>query len=160
MRARARRTIAVCTSLLYPVLTLRSQPIEYESFFLGRAETRGSSFEPYTLYAGTNSELLSVNRINKNTTHAQLAGCNYTNSVPFSWNYTLPDTGPITGHVDSAGGKTSVYLVTPSASEPYEGAVHCQTGTGLVQIYEALGAAMSQNTPDPGGEQPPNPNAQ
>ena len=140
-------------------LLLTSQLIEYEGFFLGRAETRGTSFEPYTIYAGTNSELLSVNRINYTTTHAQLAGCNDTDSVPYSWNYTFPDAGPVAEHVDSAGGRTSFYVVTITASEPFGDAVYHQKGSGLVQIYEALGAGMLLGTPDLGGEQPPNPNA-
>jgi len=139
-------------------LTLKLPPIEYNAFFLGRAETRGTSVEPYTIYAGTNSDLLSVNRINATTTHAQLVGCNLTNSVPFSWNYTLPKE-PIAGHVDSAGGRTNFYVVTATASEPYGDSVYNLPGTGLVQIYTALGAEMLQDTPDLGGEQPPNPNA-
>lgn len=160
MKARVRRTVAVRPLLLCRAFTLRSRPIEYEAFFLGRIETRGSAFGPYSVYAGTNSDLLSVNRINTTTTNAQLAGCNQTNSVPFSWNYTFPDTRPVAEHVDSAGGKTSFYLVTATTSEPYEDAVYHQTGTGLVQTYEAYGAAMLPKTPDLGGEQPPNPNAQ
>ena len=69
------------------------QNIEYEAFLLACAETRGPSFQPYPIYAGTNSDLLSVNTINSTSTHAKLAGCDYTNSVPFSWNYTLPHAG-------------------------------------------------------------------
>jgi len=132
---------------------------QYEAFFLGRAETRGTSFQPYTIYAGTNSDLLSVSTINSTSTNAQLAGCDYTNSVPFSWNYTFPHTGSIAEHIDSAGGKTSFFVVTVTASEPYRDAVYHQTGTGLIQMYVAPGAAMLQATPDLGGEQPPNPNA-
>ena len=151
------------SSRAYPFVScessLKSHLVEYEGFFLGRAEARGLSFEPYTIYAGTNNELLSVNRINYTTTHAQLAGCNDTNSVPFSWNFTFPDAEPVAEHVDSAGGRTSFYVVTATASEPFGDAVYRQTGTGLVQIYEALGAEMLLDTPDLGGEQPPNPNA-
>ncbi|KAG8221740.1 hypothetical protein J3R82DRAFT_2030 [Butyriboletus roseoflavus] len=132
---------------------------QYEAFFLGSAEIRGTSFEPYTIYAGTNSDILSVNRVDSTTTHAELAGCNHTNSVPFSWNYTFPDTGPVGEHVDSAGGKTSFYLVSATTSGRHDGAVYHQTGTGLVQTYEAPGAAMLPNAPDLGGEQPPNHNA-
>ena len=158
-RVRVLRTVAVRASPSVSVTSNSSHFLEYEAFFLGRAEARGSSSEPYTFYAGTNNALLSFNRINATTTHNQLAGCNLTDSAPFSWNYTLPDTGPVAEHVDSAGGKTSFYLPTATAAEPYMGAIYHQTGTGLIQIYEARGAAMLQNAPDAGGQQPPYPYA-
>ncbi|KAF9218376.1 hypothetical protein BS17DRAFT_823007 [Gyrodon lividus] len=125
----------------------------YNAFFLGRAETRGSSFEPYTFFAGTNSDLLSTHKINSTSTNVQLAGCAHTNDIPFSWNFTIPKA-PIAEHTDSAGGKTSYFIANAVASEPFGSVVYQQSGMGIVQIYEALGAALGQNTPDLGGEQP------
>ena len=61
--------------------------------------------------------------------------------------------------MDSAGGRTTFYIVTATANEPFGDAVYHQTGTGLVQIYEAPGAEILRSTPDLGGEEPPNPNA-
>ncbi|KAH7890316.1 hypothetical protein F5I97DRAFT_1922648 [Phlebopus sp. FC_14] len=132
---------------------------EWNAFFLGRAETRGSSFEPYTFYAGTNvPSLLSATRINSTSTYAQLAGCANTNNVPFTWNYTIAEK-PIAEDFDSAGGKTSFYLATVHAAEPFEKVVYQQSGMGFVQIYEAPGAGAAQKTPSLGGEQPdPNSN--
>ncbi|KAF8552159.1 hypothetical protein OG21DRAFT_1498608 [Imleria badia] len=108
-------------------LKLKPQLIEYEAFFLGRAETRGSSFQPYTIYAGTNSALLSVNKINLlNTGIVRVEGQSFTLSPP-----------------------PPLHLL----------AMPCLPGTGIVQIYEARGEGILQNTSDLSGEQPPNPNA-
>lgn len=152
------QTVAVCAppSVSYTSI-LRSQPTEYEAFFLGRAETRGSSFEPYTLYAGTNSDLLSFNRVNTTITHAQPASCNNTDSVPFSWNCTLPDTGPVAEYVDSAGGKTSIYLVTATTSALQRRHLSPDRDRPCSNIRGSI--TMLQLTPDKDGEQLPNPYA-
>ncbi|KIK91928.1 hypothetical protein PAXRUDRAFT_830427 [Paxillus rubicundulus Ve08.2h10] len=128
---------------------------QYEAFFLGRAETRGSSFEPYTFFAGTNSGLLTTSEINTTSTNAQLAGCAHTNNAPFSWNYTIPNAH-IAEYTDSAGGKTRYYITNAVASDPFANLVSQQNGMGIVEIYEALGAGFEQNIPALGGEQPQN----
>ncbi|KAF9235980.1 hypothetical protein BU15DRAFT_64433 [Melanogaster broomeanus] len=130
----------------------------YEAFFLGRAETRGTSFEPYTFYAGTNNLLLTPQKVNSTSYSDQLAGCAHTNNVPFTWNYTLP-AEPIAYNYDSAGGKTSYFIASGVATEPFGSAVSQQSAMGIVTIYESLGAAFVKNSPDKGGEQPPYPYA-
>ncbi|KIJ64057.1 hypothetical protein HYDPIDRAFT_28948 [Hydnomerulius pinastri MD-312] len=131
---------------------------EYNAFFLGRAENRGPSFEPYTFYAGTNNELLSTHQANSTSISAQLAGCAHTNNVPFSWNFTLPSK-PTAEHIDSAGGKTSYFIASVHAAEPNGNVVEQQSGMGFVQVYESAGAGLTQNIPSLGGEQP-DPDAQ
>jgi len=112
---------------------------EYSAFFLGRAETRGDGYEPYTIYAGTNSDLLTVTNINQTSTEAQLAGCANTSFVPFTWNYSLPS--PTLEQLDSAGGKTA-FIIIPNitAQEPFGTEyVDTQWGMGLVYSYTAPG---------------------
>ncbi|KAG6330179.1 hypothetical protein ID866_8909 [Astraeus odoratus] len=127
---------------------------EYSAFFLGRAEARGTGFEPYTIYAGTNSALLSISQINSTYTQAQLAGCANTNATPFTWNYSLPV--PTLEQTDSSGGKTS-FIVTSDVTvkEPF-GTEHVesQLGTGLAYIYESPEAPFVSELPSQGGEQP------
>lgn len=125
---------------------------EYNAFFLGRAEARGTGFEPYTFYAGTNSNLLSVTQINHTSTEAQLAGCANTNDVPFTWNFTLPL--PILEQFDSAGGKTTFYVFSNiSTAEPFGSEyVSYQGGTGIAYIYQTPGAAVIDKQPSEGGQ--------
>ncbi|KAL4063742.1 hypothetical protein V8B97DRAFT_1864542 [Scleroderma yunnanense] len=110
---------------------------EYSAFFLGRAETPGSGYVPYTIYAGTNSDLLSITNINQTSTEAQLAGCNNTNFVPFTWNYTLPS--PTLEQIDSAGGKMAFIVIgNLTAQEPFGTEyVDTQWGIGLAYSYSA-----------------------
>lgn len=116
---------------------------EYSAFFLGRAETRGNGYEPYTIYAGTNSDLLNVTPINQTSTEAQLVGCANTSFVPFTWKYSLPS--PTVEQVDSAGGKTA-FIVIPNitAQEPFGTQyVDTQWGMGLAYSYTAPGEIQS-----------------
>lgn len=115
---------------------------EYSAFFLGRAEKRGRGYEPYTIYAGTNSDLLTVTDTNTST-EAQLAGCANTSFVPFTWNYTLPS--PTLEQLDSAGGKTA-FIIIPNitAQEPFGTEyVDTQWGMGLAYSYTAPGEIES-----------------
>ncbi|KAN0082943.1 hypothetical protein V8E55_008738 [Tylopilus felleus] len=112
-----------------------------------------SSFEPYTLYAGTSNRLFSVNRINSTTTQAHFAGCSHTDSVPFAWNFTLPDTDPV---AEGGGGGQGSILSLPLP--PNRTGILSTSKRGQVW-YEALGAVMLESTPDLGGKHPPNPNA-
>ncbi|KAI6112239.1 hypothetical protein EDD16DRAFT_1603688 [Pisolithus croceorrhizus] len=127
---------------------------EYNAFFLGRAEIRGTEYVPYTFYAGTNSNLLSINQINRTSTEAQLAGCANTDYVPFTWNYTLPL--PALEQFDSAGGKTTLYVFNNiSTAEPFGSEyVSYQGGTGIAYIYQTPGAAAIDQQPSSGGQPP------
>lgn len=113
----------------------------YNAFYLGRAESRNTGFEPYTIYAGTNSNLLSVSQINSTSTEAQMSGCSHTDFVPFTWNYTQPS--PILEQTDSAGGiirffvSTTVSALEPFGSEP----VQIVSGTELGYSYQAPGSS-------------------
>lgn len=113
----------------------------YNAFYLGRAESRNSGFEPYTIYAGTNSDLLSVSQINTTSTEAQLSGCSHTNFVPFTWNYTLPS--PALELTDSAGGITKFFISSAvSTLEPFgTDPVQVETGTALGYTYQAAGSS-------------------
>ncbi|KAI6011819.1 hypothetical protein EDC04DRAFT_758456 [Pisolithus marmoratus] len=109
----------------------------YNAFYLGRAESRKTEFEPYTIYTGTNSNLLSVSQINSTSTEAQLSGCSHTDFVPFTWNYTLPS--PVLELTDSAGGTTKFFVSTAvSALEPFgTEPVQVVSGTALGFMYQA-----------------------
>ncbi|KAI6040801.1 hypothetical protein EDC04DRAFT_2674479 [Pisolithus marmoratus] len=112
---------------------------EYTAFFLGRAEVRGTGFQPYPIYIGTNSDVLSVKQVNHASTEAQLDGCANTNYVPFTWNYTLPS--PILEQFDSAGAKTTFYPFSSiSTAEPFGSEyVSYQSGTGIAYTYQIRG---------------------
>ncbi|KIK17220.1 hypothetical protein PISMIDRAFT_232651 [Pisolithus microcarpus 441] len=115
----------------------------YNAFYLGRAESRNSGFEPYTIYTGTNSDLLSVSQINSTSTEAQLSGCSHTNHVPFTWNYTLPS--PALELTDSAGGITRFFISTAvSTLEPFgSDPVQIESGTALGYTYQAAGSSAA-----------------
>ncbi|KAI5982430.1 hypothetical protein EDD15DRAFT_2377839 [Pisolithus albus] len=115
---------------------------DYTAFFLARAEVRGAGFERYPIYVGTDSNDLSVKRINHTSTEAQMAGCANTNYVPFTWNYTLPS--PVLEQFDSAGGRTTFYAFPRiSTAEPFESEyVSYQGGTGIAYIYQTPGATV------------------
>lgn len=115
----------------------------YNAFYLGRAESRSSGFEPYTIYTGTNSDLLSVSQINSTSTEAQLSGCSHTNLVPFTWNYTLPS--PALELTDSAGGITRFFISTAvSTLEPFgSDPVQVESGTALGYTYQAAGSSAA-----------------
>lgn len=142
MRTLAHRTPAV-RSMLCALVCEAQIGSEYSAFFLGRAETRGNGYEPYTIYAGTNSDLLNVTPINQTSTEAQLVGCANTSFVPFTWKYSLPS--PTVEQVDSAGGKTA-FIVIPNitAQEPFGTQyVDTQWGMGLAYSYTAPGEIQS-----------------
>ncbi|KAF8417368.1 hypothetical protein L210DRAFT_3581016 [Boletus edulis BED1] len=94
---------------LVMLLFTRARAQNRSPFFLGRAEAQGSVFEPYTLQAGTNSRLF-VRQQDQHYHHS--LPTRWIQSYEFItllWNYTLPSTGPVAEHVDSAGGRTSCH---------------------------------------------------
>ncbi|KAI6127178.1 hypothetical protein F5141DRAFT_377981 [Pisolithus sp. B1] len=111
----------------------------HNAFYLGRAESRSTGFEPYTIYASTDSDILSVSQINSTSTEAQLSGCSHTNFVPFTWNYTL--LSPALELTDSAGGITKFFVsTTVSTLEPFgTEPVQVESGTALGYTYQAAG---------------------